>query len=1081
MTRDRRIFVVAALLLIPSVNALAEPSSSISTERGTIRVPDGFTIERVAAAPLVKHPMLANFDERGRLFIAASAGKNLRTAELETELPNFVRMLEDTDDDGTFDKSTIFADKMTLPMGALPYRGSVYVAAPPNIWRLQDTDDDGVADKREILVGKFGYSGNAASIHGPFLSPTGRIFWCDGRHGHEIRDDVGAVTSQKRGSGIFSMRPDGSDIRMFCGGGMDNPVEVDFLRTGEVVGSVNILYTKPRVDCLVHWQDGGVYPHQEASIAEFKRTGDLLGPMTKFGHVAVSGMCRYRSKALGEDYQDSLFTTIFNSGKVIMSKVERFGGTFKTKETEFLSSDDPDFHPTDILEDADGSLLLIDTGGWFRIGCPTSQIAKPDIAGGIYRIRRAGSNTPAKRIRDPRGRDLVLSELAIDKLITLLDDKRPAVVERVIEEVSTRTGSDEVFARLFDNSDIDREGVSDITEIAQINLVWALSRRMNSVRTGILTSLIGHKAYLPKSPIAFVSDNVRIAAATALADRFDDASSEVFWDKSDAMYYVMVDKSAAVRRSLARLIGVACEWHQQNHDNELFVIRDAYPSHLLFGGLEIGKRSSEAERNDRQTEHAIILAAIRMADKEGTLGLLADPSPIVRRVALITLDQMEGENLSRESVVALLDTDDEPLRNAALDVISQHDGWASGTLSLLGGWLHAGHLPPERTSMIRGFLRTQTSDESIQKLVADLLLHGKLPQASRLLLLEVVAESGLPALPASWEMRLPANFASPYPAVRHQAVRTAAAFDTAAFDNDLLELANDDQQAVELRIDALAGSAERRSEIDDQELAFLLNQMEEEAAPLVKLAAARTVVRLPLSESQRLRIAQQLGMAGPLTVGVLLQEFSSDLNSELTRRVLKSLNALPEGVRLPKPELLAFFENTPEPLRADVQKFVSSRLQTSNETVLQKRESALVAGNAERGREIFLGKATACASCHTIAGQGGKVGPDLTKIGAIRKKRDLLEAIMFPSASFARGYKTWTIVTDRGRVHSGLITRETTDSLVLRKSDLSEVRISRGSIEEMREATTSVMPEGLYHRLANQDLSDLLEYLSSLK
>ena len=52
---------------------------------------------------------------------------------------------------------------------------------------------------------------------------------------------------------------------------------------------------------------------------------------------------------------------------------------------------------------------------------------------------------------------------------------------------------------------------------------------------------------------------------------------------------------------------------------------------------------------------------------------------------------------------------------------------------------------------------------------------------------------------------------------------------------------------------------------------------------------------------------------------------------------------------------------------------------------------------------------------------------------------------------------------------------------MLRKSDLSEVRISRGSIEELREATTSVMPEGLYHRLTNQDLSDLLEYLSSLK
>jgi putative heme-binding domain-containing protein len=357
-----------------------------------------------------------------------------------------------------------------------------------------------------------------------------------------------------------------------------------------------------------------------------------------------------------------------------------------------------------------------------------------------------------------------------------------------------------------------------------------------------------------------------------------------------------------------------------------------------------------------------------------------------------------------------------------------------------------------------------------------------LPQASRLLLLEVVAESGLPELPASWVLRIPSNFSSPYPAVRHQAVRTVAAFDSDAFDDQLLKLAHDEQQSVDLRIDALAAGATRRTTAKDAELAFLLSQMTEDAAPLQKLAAARTAVSLPLSESQRHNLAKQLGTAGPLTVGILLQEFSSDLNTDLTKAVLSSLEKLPENLRLPKAELLALLESTPEPLRSDVQKFVDSRLsETSNEVALQKRQSQLTAGDAARGREIFFGKITACSGCHTVAGQGGKVGPDLTKIGAIRKQRDLLEAIVFPSSSFARGYRTWSIVTDRGRVHSGLITRETTDSLMLRKSDLSEVRIPRGSIEGMSESTTSVMPNGLDHRLTNQDLSDLLEYMLSLK
>ena len=1060
MIGDHRFSIAFLVVMTPSLAMSAEPSSSIKTERGTIRVPDGFTIERVAGPPLVGHPMLANFDERGRLFIAESAGKNLRPAELETELPNFVRMLEDTDGDGTFDKSTIFADKMTLPMGALPYRGSVYVAAPPNIWRLQDTDDDGVADKREILVGKFGYNGNAASIHGPFLSPTGRIYWCDGRHGHEFRDDIGAVTSKKRGSGIFSMKPDGSDIRMFCGGGMDNPVEVDFMPTGEVVGSVNILYTNPRIDCLVHWQDGGVYPHQEASIAEFTQTGDLLGPITKFGHVAVSGMCRYRSSVLGEEYKDTIFTSIFNSGKLINSKIERSGGTFKTTESEFLSSDDPDFHPTDVLEDADGSLLLIDTGGWFRIGCPTSQIAKPDIAGAIYRIRRAGANS----VVDPRGEELKFGSLSLREIGSrLLDDPRPAVVERAMD-----------FVAKVEDAELLRSGLLAVggdrllSERGMINLAWAMSRNMNRQRADVLQNWLKRRD---------VSDSLRIAAATALADAFN-GQSGVLIRVADIENAFRDTQSAALRRSLARLLGVVAAQSRKYREQAI----DRFVVHTLLQMLGRVAESPGREPTDRETEHAIILASIRLGDVHNTRTMMKHQNPTVRRAALITLDQMEGGHLSREAVVLLLDTDDEPLRSAALDVISRHDGWASETLTLLSGWLHESSLPTERASMIRGFLRTQTDDEAVQKLVSDLLLDLELPQASRLLLLEVVAESGLSELPASWATRIPANFKSPSPAVRHQAVRTVAAFDSDAFDDELLKLAHDEDQTVDLRIDALAAGARRRTNAKDSELAFLLTQMAEDAAPLQKLAAARTAVSLPLSESQRHQLAEQLGKAGPLTVGILLQEFSTDLNTDLTNAVLSSLQRLPENIRLPKSELLAFLESTPEPRRSDVRKFVDSRLsETSNEVALQKRQSQLTAGDPARGREIFFGRITACSSCHTVAGQGGKVGPDLTKIGAIRKQRDLLEAIMFPSSSFARGYKTWTIVTDRGRVHSGLITRETTDSLMLRKSDLSEVRISRDSIEEMSESTTSVMPNGLDHRLTNQDLSDLLEYLASLK
>ncbi|MCA9059138.1 MAG: sulfatase-like hydrolase/transferase, partial [Planctomycetaceae bacterium] len=320
----------------------------------TFELPDGFESKLVAGPPLVTHPTMGCFDHQGRLYVCNNAGVNLSAAELEAELPNAIHQLTDTDGDGVFDRSTVFADRMTFPMGGVWHRGSLYVASPPSIWKLTDTDDDGVADERQILVDHFGYTGNAASIHGCFVGPDGRLYWCDGYHGHEFRDKDGNVTSKREGSYLFSCRPDGTDVRHFCGGGMDNPVEVDLTDEADVIGTVNILFTRPRSDCLVHWQYGGVYPHRERVLEELRLSGNLLGPVHDFGHVAVSGTARYRSGVIDHRWQDNYFATQFNQGRIVRVELDRRGSSFSAIERQFLSCNSRDFHPTDVLEDADG-------------------------------------------------------------------------------------------------------------------------------------------------------------------------------------------------------------------------------------------------------------------------------------------------------------------------------------------------------------------------------------------------------------------------------------------------------------------------------------------------------------------------------------------------------------------------------------------------------------------------------------------------------------------------------------------------------------------------------------------------------
>jgi putative heme-binding domain-containing protein len=138
-------------------------------------------------------------------------------------------------------------------------------------------------------------------------------------------------------------------------------------------------------------------------------------------------------------------------------------------------------------------------------------------------------------------------------------------------------------------------------------------------------------------------------------------------------------------------------------------------------------------------------------------------------------------------------------------------------------------------------------------------------------------------------------------------------------------------------------------------------------------------------------------------------------------------------------------------------------------------------GDPARGRDVFLGPRAACTSCHALNGQGARVGPDLTKIGSIRTAKDLLEAVVFPSSSFARGYEPWRIRTKDGAVLDGLIVRETADAITLLQADRSEKRVSRAAVDQIQQSRTSVMPQGLDQQLTRRELQDLVAFLASLK
>ena len=118
----------------------------------TFQVRAGVRLELVAGEPLVVDPIAMCFDEDSRLFVVEMRDYS----ERRDERLGRVRMLEDTDEDGRFDKSTIFAEGLPWPTALICYGGGLFVGSTPDILYFRDTNADGKADERKVVFTGFG-------------------------------------------------------------------------------------------------------------------------------------------------------------------------------------------------------------------------------------------------------------------------------------------------------------------------------------------------------------------------------------------------------------------------------------------------------------------------------------------------------------------------------------------------------------------------------------------------------------------------------------------------------------------------------------------------------------------------------------------------------------------------------------------------------------------------------------------------------------------------------------------------------------------------------------------------------------
>ena len=316
------------------------------------------------------------------------------------------------------------------------------------------------------------------------------------------------------------------------------------------------------------------------------------------------------------------------------------------------------------------------------------------------------------------------------------------------------------------------------------------------------------------------------------------------------------------------------------------------------------------------------------------------------------------------------------------------------------------------------------------------------------------------------------------------AVETFPDLAASRFDAALLRIAADPSRPIDVRVQAASVVVGRQQVVDASLLGTLMMCLGQDNAAVGAARSGRSpgprAARRRATQSPGRRPGQMRRAGSAQTVARLRTRGQRRRRPGAGRGAGRSPGL--KGLR--SEQLTAALAPYPAAVREEAASLAASLTvdAAKQKARLDELSDVLAGGDIQRGRELFFAnKKAICATCHAVQGQGGKFGPDLTRIGAIRAPRDLLEAIVFPSASFARGYEPFNVLTDDGRQTSGIISRETAEAVYVVGSTRAETRIARDAIESLSQSTVSIMPEGMDAQLSRQELGDLIAFLQSLR
>ncbi len=923
-------------------------------------VPEGFSVELVAAEPDIINPIAMHFDDRGRIWITESVEYPRKPAGPGRDR---VKILEDADGDGRFEKVSVFANDLNIPTGVTTGHGGVWILNAPDL--LFCREENGRMLSREVALTGFGRTDTHELPNTLTWGPDGWLYGLNGVF-NECRI-ANSGNEFKFNCALWRFHPVSRRFELISEG-TSNPYGLAW----DFEGSAIVEACHWANDHLFHFVEGGHYQRQAGAFPPYV---SKFGSITDHGHqkTAYCGLTMFDSFAYPEEYRGLIYVGNIHGGCINVDRLHRDGSTYRaTAEPDFLSANDAWFMPVSLKVGPDGCMYVLD---WYdRYHCSQDAARDPEgvdrAKGRLYRIRY--KDTP----RAPK------FDLA----------------KETDEQLVRRLASDNIFFR----------------EAAQRNLNERLHAGSASLQHALEKVVLDSAA----------SRMTRRHALWSLfgGHRLDPAFLEKVLDASDPALRAWGVRASCYTQTFSedlvrRIAGLASDPSPDVQLQVVIASRKLYqfdPLPALVDAVAscgVDKLIPAIAWNN--------LHPLLESNGERFIDLIRkrdfNKSPGLAGLAPLAIDRMLGAtNLEARAIrlmVELLAARDVERTKEALAAISKR-------AQELGG-ANLGALRSELDPVCRSMLANE---------------KGPLFLSAQLL----AARLGIATADAATVRDRFLAREQP-DEIRLQALESMIAFRDESLLNSLPQIFATSSPAFTSRVLNLLGR------VEGKRLAEVI------LAQYGKLPAEVQPLALEL-------LLQREVWARQLLTAVREKRIAATLSANHLRKILESNDR--EAVW----EVEKIYGKVREERNPEREKVVAE----------MTRQLRGAVGDPVAGRTVFR---KTCAQCHTIYGEGGNVGPDLTSNGRASFEQ-LVSNVFDPSLAIAPAYQVTTIVTLDGRNLTGLVTEDGPQRVVLKLPGEGLETIPRANIKYAHLSKLSMMPEGIESMLDGKDLVDLFAFLA---